>query len=115
VLKRLKTKAQRISASLDASFRSHYNAGVEKDRLLGGTSNLEFERTKLILSRYLPKRHVTILDVGGGPGRYSLWLAEMGHSVHLVDVMPLHIRQAQELDKRSKNHLASIRLGDARA
>jgi ubiquinone/menaquinone biosynthesis C-methylase UbiE len=115
MLKRLKTKAQRISPSLDASFRIHYNTGVEKDRLLGGTSNLEFERTKRILSRYLPRRPLSILDVGGGPGRYSLWLAEMGHSVHLVDVMPLHIRQARELDKESKNHLASIRLGDARA
>jgi ubiquinone/menaquinone biosynthesis C-methylase UbiE len=114
-LKRSRVKAQRGGASLDASFRSHYNAGVERDRLLGGTSNLELERTKRILSRYLPRGPVTILDVGGGPGRYSLWLAEMGHSVHLVDVMPLHIRQARELDKESKNHLASIRLGDARA
>jgi ubiquinone/menaquinone biosynthesis C-methylase UbiE len=114
-LKRRRARAQRASASLDASFRQHYNAGVEKNRLLGGTSNLEFERTKRILSRYLPRRPLRILDVGGGPGRYSLWLAEMGHSVHLVDVMPLHIRQARKLDKGSKNHLASIRLGDARA
>ncbi len=113
-MKRRSSKAQKTSASLDASFRAHYNTGVERDRLLGGTSNLEFERTKHIMSRYLPRKSIRILDVGGGPGRYSLWLAEMGHSVHLVDVTPLHIQQARELDKRSKHHIASISLGDAR-
>jgi ubiquinone/menaquinone biosynthesis C-methylase UbiE len=110
-----RTKARRKSPSLDSNFRSHYYAGVERDRLLGGTSNLEFERTKRILSRYLSRKPATILDVGGGPGRYSFWLAEMRHSVHLVDILPLHIRQAQELETRSKNPLASIRLGDARS
>jgi len=100
--------------SLDSGFRAHYNAGVERDRLLSGTSNLEFERTKRILSRYLPSRPATILDVGGGPGRYSFWLADMGHSVHLVDVLPLHIRQAKMFQRKSKNLLASINIGDAR-
>ncbi len=55
-----------------------------------------------------------ILDVGGGPGRYSFWLSEMGHSVHLVDILPLHIRQAREFQRKSKNRLASINLRDAR-
>jgi ubiquinone/menaquinone biosynthesis C-methylase UbiE len=110
-----KAKARQKSPSLDTSFHSHYNAGVERNRLLGGTSNLEFERTKRILSRSLPRKPATILDVGGGPGRYSFWLSEMGYSVHLVDVLPLHIRQAREFQKRSKNPLASINLGDARS
>jgi ubiquinone/menaquinone biosynthesis C-methylase UbiE len=39
----------------------------------------------------------------------------MGHSVHLVVILPLHIRQAHELERRSKHSLASIRLGDARS
>lgn len=103
------------SPSLDASFRRHYGAGVERDRLLGGTSNLEFERTKRILLRYLPKRRATILDVGGGPGRYAFSLSELGHIVHLVDVTPLHIRQARRLEKKAKARLASITLGDARS
>src|SRR5437773_9574871 len=101
--------------SLDSGFRAHYNAGVERDRLLSGTSNLEFERTKRILSRYLPSRPATILDVGGGPGRYSFWLADIGHSVHLVDVLPVHVRQAHGFQRRSKNPLTSIGLGDARS
>lgn len=58
---------------------------------------------------------MTILDVGGGPGRYAYWLADTGNSVHLVDILPLHIRQAREFQRRSKSQLASIRLGDARS
>lgn len=112
-MRRPRVKTERRSPSLDASFRSHYNAGVERDRLLEGVSNLEFERTKRILLRYLHRKHSTILDVGGGPGRYSFWLAEMSYSVHLVDVLPLHIRQAREVQRRAKNPLASIQLGDA--
>ena len=54
--------------SLDSAFYAHYESGVEKDRLLTGSSNLEFYRTKEIISRFLPKKPATILDVGGGPG-----------------------------------------------
>jgi len=88
--------------SLDSAFYSHYESGVEKNRLLSGTNNLEFYRTKQILSRFLPRKPSTILDAGGGAGRYSFWLAGKGHSVHLVDVMPLHIQQALEVQRRSK-------------
>ncbi len=102
------------SPSLDARFRAHYEPGVEKDRLLKGVSSLELYRTKQIPSRYLPHKPATILDVGGGLGRYSRWLAEMGHRVHLVDIVPLHIQQAREFEKKSTHPLASIRLGDAR-
>ncbi len=104
----------RSSPSLDSAFHTHYGLGMEKDRLLTGTSNLEFYRTKQILSRYLQRRPATILDIGGGPGRYSFWLAEMGHWVHLVDVFPPHIQQAREIQRKSKTRLASISIGDAR-
>lgn len=29
-----------------------------------------------------------VLDIGGGPGRYTLWLAERGHRVVLADLSP---------------------------
>lgn len=103
------------SSSLDSGFYAHYESGVEEKRLLKeGSYSLEFYRTKQILSRYLPRKPVTILDVGGGPGRYSFWLASKGHRVHLVDIVPLHIRQARAIQRKSKHPLASIRLGDAR-
>jgi len=105
---------KRHSSSLDFAFYAHYRAGVERDRLLQGTSSLEYYRTKRILSRSLPRRRATILDIGGGPGRYSFWLAGKGHRVHLVDAIPLHIRQARDAQRRARRRLASISLGDAR-
>ena len=84
----------------------------EAARLSGGTSRIEFERTKEILQRYLPNPPREILDVGGGPGAYAFWLAEKGYAVHLVDMVPLHVEQARA--RESSRQLASIRQGDAR-
>jgi SAM-dependent methyltransferase len=30
----------------------------------------------------------SVLDIGGGPGRYTIWLAERGHRVTLADLSP---------------------------
>jgi ubiquinone/menaquinone biosynthesis C-methylase UbiE len=73
----------------------HYGGGVERDRVAGGASRLEFERTKELLERFLPQPPAAVLDVGGGPGAYAAWLAERGYRVHLVDPVPLHVEQAQ--------------------
>lgn len=45
----------------------------------------EFEITKRMLSRYIQPGD-SVLDIGGGPGRYSLWLAGRGCSVTLADL-----------------------------
>jgi ubiquinone/menaquinone biosynthesis C-methylase UbiE len=104
-----------LGASLDSSFYTHYNSSVEKNRLLSiGSNSLEFYRTREILERFLPQKRITIIDVGGGPGRYSFWLASKGHTVHLVDIVRLHVQQAKEAQKRSRVRLASVTLGDAR-
>jgi ubiquinone/menaquinone biosynthesis C-methylase UbiE len=89
-----------------------YSKGLERDRLATGAGALEFARTQAILQRYLPPPPAVIVDVGGGPGRYSAWLAERGYRVHLVDPVPLHIEQARE---RAGAALASAEVGDARA
>src|SRR5262249_7357408 len=53
--------------------------------------------------------------VGGGPGVYACWLARLGHEVHLVDAVPLHVEQAREASRRQPDHpLASAAAGDAR-
>jgi 2-polyprenyl-3-methyl-5-hydroxy-6-metoxy-1,4-benzoquinol methylase len=63
----------------------HYETGAEKGRLESGGGLLELIRTKEIIRRYLRKRRADIVDVGGSPGVYSRWLAELGHNVHLID------------------------------
>ena len=86
----------------------------EHNRLTKGSARLERFRTESILSRFLPESPATIVDVGGGTGVYSFPLAKKGYSVHLIDLVPNHIEKAKSVDKLTKNHLASIRVGDAR-
>jgi ubiquinone/menaquinone biosynthesis C-methylase UbiE len=47
-----------------------------------------------MLSKYL-KPNSRILDIGGGPGRYSIWLANQGHRVVLSDLSPNLLSIAQ--------------------
>ena len=57
---------------------TYYERFTEESRLSSGPSRLEFERTKDILARTLPKPPVRIIDVGGAAGAHSTWLAELG-------------------------------------
>jgi ubiquinone/menaquinone biosynthesis C-methylase UbiE len=92
-----------------------YAKGLERDRLTTGQGALELARTRLVLERYLPLPPAVIADVGGGPGRYAIWLAERGYDVHLVDPIPLHIEQARGDAAHAGVALASAEVGDARA
>jgi SAM-dependent methyltransferase len=72
----------------------HYEQGNEAARLSSsGAGRLEFERTQEILLRHLPEPPATIADIGGGPGRYALWLAGLGYRVVHRDLVPLHVEQ----------------------
>jgi SAM-dependent methyltransferase len=53
-------------------------------------SPLEFLITTHALQRHLPPLNQSrrILDAGGGPGRYTLFLANLGYRVTLLDLSP---------------------------
>ncbi|MGN6790995.1 MAG: class I SAM-dependent methyltransferase [Streptosporangiaceae bacterium] len=76
-----------------AAMREHYERGEEQGRLDEPHGQLEFERTKEIVLRHLPAPPAVVADVGGGPGRYALWLAELGYRVLHRDLMPMHVDQ----------------------
>jgi hypothetical protein len=80
----------------EAELRAHYELGEERDRLAAGHGVLEFIRTTEIVLRYLPSAPARVADIGGGPGRYALWLAELGYEVEHRDLMPLHVRQVED-------------------
>ncbi|WP_170308096.1 class I SAM-dependent methyltransferase [Paenibacillus dakarensis] len=65
--------------------RQFYDQTVnyEWDRL--ERHKVEFELTKRYIKRYL-KPNDRVLDLGGGPGRYSLFLSELGCDVTLADL-----------------------------
>ena len=48
---------------------------------------VEFALTKRLLATHLPPSG-RVLDLGGGPGRYTIWLAERGYQVVLADLSP---------------------------
>jgi ubiquinone/menaquinone biosynthesis C-methylase UbiE len=92
----------------------HYASGYEADRLHTGTGNLDRERSRELLKRFLPLAPARILDVGGGPGGHACWLAQQGYEVHLVDITPLHAQLAGEASQRQPEApLASVNVGDA--
>ncbi len=79
-----------------AAMHAYYQRGGERDRLAEPRGQLEFERTKEILLRHLPQPPAIVADIGGGPGRYALWLAELGYQVVHRDLMPMHVEQLRQ-------------------
>ena len=72
----------------------------------------EFILTCRMLDRYI-KPGDTVLDIGGGPGRYSFYLAEKGCDVTLFDLSPENINHVNQHSKESGIHVKAI-CGDAR-
>ena len=104
-----------MDVPLDPDVRAHYELGQESGRLVvPSLGQLEFERTKEILQRHLPEPGATMADIGGGPGRYSVWLAAHGYHVIHRDPMPLHVEQARAL-AADETVVVDADVGDARA
>jgi len=96
----------------EAELREHYERGEERDRLERRAGRLEFARTTEIVLRRLPPAPALVADIGGGPGRYALWLGGLGYRVEHRDLMPLHVRQVRDA-ARGGSWLRSA-VGDAR-
>ena len=85
--------------------RSAYDQDADRewDRPESGAQHrLEFLVTLHALARHLPQANssVRVLDAGGGPGRYTMALAEQGYRVSLLDLSPrlLDIARARTAD-----------------
>jgi 2-polyprenyl-3-methyl-5-hydroxy-6-metoxy-1,4-benzoquinol methylase len=82
---------------------------VEWNRLEG--FHFEFEITKIFLQRHI--KPGKILDIGGGTGRYSLYLASLGYDVTLVDLSDGNVAYARK--KAGELNLSiTVFQGDAR-
>jgi ubiquinone/menaquinone biosynthesis C-methylase UbiE len=92
----------------------HYASGYEANRLEIGEGKIEGERSRELLERFLPSVPATIIDIGGGTGKYACWLARRGYKVHLIDLVPRHVELARQESARQPEHqLASAEVGDA--
>lgn len=94
----------------DSEMRAYYEQGKERDRLAGPKGGLEFARSQEILGRRMPAAPAVVADIGGGPGQYALWLADLGYTVRHRDLMRLHVDQLQACGNPS----IETAVGDAR-
>jgi 2-polyprenyl-3-methyl-5-hydroxy-6-metoxy-1,4-benzoquinol methylase len=76
------------------------NAVRELERLNTHYSRVEFETTNYLIEKHFPKSG-KILDIGAGPGRYALPLAEKGYDLTLMDISKQELILAE---KRFKDH-----------
>ncbi len=88
---------------------AHYESVSEEVRLRSGIGLLEFARTQEIVLRYLPPPPAVVFDIGGAAGIYSSWLASVGYSTALLDLVHKHTTEAHAVG------LPSVVQGDARA
>lgn len=89
---------------------AYYTQNSEAGRLESGCGALEFARTQELVLRYLPPPPATVFDIGGGVGAYARWLSELGHRVHLLDLVESQAREARRVPR-----LRSVVVGDAQA
>lgn len=107
---------RRSTSPNETEIARHYDSGYEADRLKLGAGKIERERSRELIKRFLPPPPASILDVGGGSGDYACWLAKSGYTVHLIDIVPLHVdlaRKASEVQPDAA--LAGAAVGDARS
>src|SRR6478735_98356 len=110
------TQSSEVCSPQPEAIAAHYSSGYEADRLHQGAGQLERERSRELLGRFLPPPPAAVLDIGGGPGGHACWLAAQGYEVHLTDITPLHVELARQASTRQPDFpLASAEVGDARA
>jgi ubiquinone/menaquinone biosynthesis C-methylase UbiE len=74
---------------------------------------IERELTERALTRHL-RGNERILDVGGGPGRYAIWLAQRGHRIVLTDLSPELLEIGKKQVAKAGVQLEAIAEADAR-
>ena len=83
---------------------------------------MEFAVTMHALTNYLPSAPQTLLDIGGGPGRYALALSSLNYQVTLLDLSQSNLKFAKQKASESNLsiqryvhgnalHLSSLHLG----
>jgi ubiquinone/menaquinone biosynthesis C-methylase UbiE len=98
---------------IDPELETFYNTAAEEKRLTYGLGPLELERNQELIGRYLPAKGGVVLDIGGGPGVYSEWLANLGYEVTLIDPVLKLVQQAQRRSAKLKRPFKAI-AGEAR-
>ncbi len=92
------------------------NAKNEWNRLfLSPYRRIEYEVIHYFLSKYLPESG-RVLDLGGGPGRYSISLAKLGYKMTLLDISVESVQLARKKINAAgiTEHIENISVADAK-
>jgi S-adenosylmethionine-dependent methyltransferase len=82
------------------------NAQEEWDRL--EHYRIEFQSTLQALTEYLPAAPADLIDIGGGPGRYAITLAQRGYRVTLVDLSAGSLELAKQKAAEAQVNLTAF-------
>jgi ubiquinone/menaquinone biosynthesis C-methylase UbiE len=98
---------------MNATIERYYDekAQTEWERL--EQHRTEFAVTMRALGDYLPPPPASVLDIGGGPGRYAITLAQQGYPVTLVDLSGQSLELARLKAAEVGVTLADIMQGNA--
>lgn len=88
------------------------NVNREWERL-GSRHRTEFAVSLRALRQFLPLPPLKVIDIGGGPGRYTLALTGLGYEVSLVDLSAGNLTFARKKAEAAGLHLDQILQGNA--
>ncbi|HLN61995.1 MAG TPA: class I SAM-dependent methyltransferase [Symbiobacteriaceae bacterium] len=74
---------------------------------------MEFALTMRLMEEHLPAAPARVLDIGGGPGRYSIALAKQGYEVTLLDLSAELLAIARKRAAEAGVTLAGVIHGNA--
>lgn len=92
---------------------SHYDDSAEREWTRLERHRTEFAVTMRALAGHLPAPPAGVLDVGGGPGRYAIALAQRGYAVTLLDLSSRTLEYARSKAAEAGVELAGYVHGDA--
>lgn len=96
----------------DNTVQAYYEATVEQEWARLERHKMEFATTWRAMQESIPAGSA-ILDVGGGPGRYSIFLSRAGHQVTLLDLSPGNVAFARAKAAELGAELCGYVEGDA--
>jgi len=103
----------RDPADLNDRLRDFYDQSVDYEWERLERHAVEYRTTMMALEEYLPPRS-RVVDIGGGPGRYSVALAQQGHAVTLVDLSPANVKHGEARAQAEGVELDDALTADAR-
>jgi SAM-dependent methyltransferase len=95
--------------------QKYYDGCVEREweRLARPYRRFELVSTLRLIDEHFPPAG-RIVDIGGGPGRYTIELARRGYKVTLIDLSPGNVARACQELARLGLAAEDVRQGDAR-